>query len=321
MIRLLWRTDVHLSDRPPASRTDDWASTVFDKLGQVRDVARKVNAQAIIDGGDFFHIKSPTRNSHDLVRRTAEHHANYPCPVYCVPGNHDSIYGDYSFLPQQPLGVLYATGVFRPLYDQHEAVFIQDGLKVRVVGIPYHGTTYDLNRFHAIKKGDEDFLICIAHVLASKHGGTMFEGEDIIKYADLLGTAPDAYCFGHWHKDQGVEHMGGKSFVNIGSLTRGSLSQDDLSRAPSCAILTCQAGKLLEVTTVRLRVQPPEKVFDLEKRDRQVRQQEDMTSFVDHIKDALVPLNGSVPLMDTLRDLPDISSDVRERALLYLERA
>ena len=321
MIRLVWRTDVHLSDRPPASRTDDWAGTVFDKLGQVRDVARKVNAHAIIDGGDYFHIKSPTRNSHELVRRTVEHHADYPCPVYCVPGNHDSIYGDYAFLPQQPLGVLYAAGVFRPLYDQHEAVFVQDGLKVRVVGIPYHGTSYDLSRFTSIQRGDEDFLICIAHVLASKQGGTMFEGEDIIKYADLLDTAPDLYAFGHWHKDQGVEHIGGKSFVNIGSLTRGSLSQDDLARVPACAIFTCEKGKPLEVTTVRLRVAPPEQIFDLEKRDRQVRRHEEMDAFVGRIRDALQPLDGAKSVADSVREMPDIPENVRERVLSYLEKA
>ena len=103
MIKLLWRTDVHLSDRAPVSRTDDWAETVFGKLDQVRRVAEKVGASAILDGGDFFHIKSPGRNSHALVHRTAQHHADYPCPVYCTPGNHDCVYGDYSFLPQQPL--------------------------------------------------------------------------------------------------------------------------------------------------------------------------------------------------------------------------
>ena len=248
-VNLVWRTDVHLSDRAPSSRTDDWADAVFDKLGQVRDLAREVNAAAISDGGDFFHIKSPTRNSHALVHRTAEHHSTYPCPVYCTPGNHDAVYGDYSFLPQQPLGVLFSTGVFKRLYDEHEAVFRRsDGLTVRVVGIPYHGTSYDMERFTSIEKGDEDILICVAHVLASNKGGSMFEGEDIIKYADLVDTAPDVFMFGHWHKNQGVEEIGGKQFVNIGSLTRGSLSQDNLDRVPAAAVLRCtEKGVEVEV--------------------------------------------------------------------------
>lgn len=320
MIKLVWRTDVHLSDRAPSSRTDDWATTVFGKLGQVRKVAEKVGASAIIDGGDFFHIKSPGRNSHALVHRTAEHHADYPCPVYCTPGNHDSIYGDYAFLPQQPLGVLYSTGVFNRLYDEHEAIFEKDGVKVRVVGIPYHGTRYDMERFHSIKKGDEDYLVCIAHVLASKKGGTMFEGEDIVKYKELLDTAPDLYCFGHWHKDQGVVEMGGKTFLNIGSLTRGALSQDEVQRQPSCAILNFDADGL-HCQTVRLKVQPAEDVFDVERREHQERQQMEMDGFVASVRESLAPQEGAATIEEALDALNDIPNTVKERALHYLEQA
>ncbi|MBQ73259.1 MAG: hypothetical protein CMJ67_10185 [Planctomycetaceae bacterium] len=319
-INLVWRTDVHLSDRAPSSRTDDWADAVFDKLGQVRDLAREVNAAAIIDGGDYFHIKSPGRNSHALVNRTAEHHSTYPCPVYCTPGNHDAVYGDYSFLPQQPLGVLFSTGVFKRLYDEHEVVFTQDGITVRVVGIPYHGTTYDMERFTRIEKGDEDILICVAHVLASHKGGTMFEGEDIIKYADLVDTAPDVYLFGHWHKDQGVEEIGGKQFVNIGSLTRGSLSQDNLDRIPSAAVLRC-TEQGVEIEVKPLNVRPAEEVFDVEGRARQVKRQVEMDSFVEAIREALQPAEGEQTLADAVSGMDNVPHEVRERALAYLESA
>jgi len=318
-INLVWRTDVHLSDRAPSSRTDDWADAVFDKLGQVRDLAREVNAAAIIDGGDFFHIKSPGRNSHALVNRTAEHHSTYPCPVYCTPGNHDAVYGDYSFLPQQPLGVLFSTGVFKRLYDEHEAVFEEfHGVKVRVVGIPYHGTSYDMERFTSIEKGDEDVLICVAHVLASHKGGTMFEGEDIIKYADLVDTAPDVYLFGHWHKNQGVEEIGGKQFVNIGSLTRGSLSQDNMDRVPAAAVLRC-TEQGVEIEVVPLNVRPAEEVFDVEGRARQVKRQVEMDSFVEAIREALQPAEGEQTLAEAVTGMGDVPHEVRERALAYLE--
>ena len=319
-INLVWRTDVHLSDRAPSSRTDDWADAVFDKLGQVRDLAREVNAAAILDGGDFFHIKSPIRNSHALVHRTAEHHAKYPCPVFCTPGNHDAVYGDYSFLPQQPLGVLFSTGVFNRLYDEHEARFESNGVTVRVVGIPYHGTSYDMERFTSIEKGDEDILICVAHVLASHKGGTMFEGEDIIKYADLLDTAPDVFLFGHWHKNQGVEEIGSKQFVNIGSLTRGSLSQDNLDRVPAAAVLRCTSDGV-KVEVVPLNVRPAEDVFDVEGRERQVKRQVEMDSFVTAIRDALQPPEDGETLAEAVTGMDNVPNEIRERALAYLERA
>tara|TARA_Y100000310_G_scaffold344844_2_gene459944 strand:- start:295 stop:1260 length:966 start_codon:yes stop_codon:yes gene_type:complete len=321
MIRFVWRTDVHLSDRTPSSRKDNWTDTVFRKLDQVRNVAKKVGAAAILDGGDFFHIKSPGRNSHALVHRALDHHATYPCPVYCTPGNHDSVYGDYAFLPQQPLGVLFASGSFRRLYDEHEAVFEQGGVKVRVVGIPYHGTSYDMDRFHSIEKGDEDYLVCVAHVLASTKGGTMFEGEDIVKYKDLLDTAPDVYFFGHWHKDQGVVSMGDKTFINIGSLTRGSLSQDEMERKPACAFISFTKDEEPLIRVVRLKVEDPHEVFDVEGRVRQEKQQVEMDAFVTRIRESLQEGSEAASLSSLVTGMEDIPAQVRERALAYLEQA
>lgn len=320
MIRLVWRTDVHLSDATPSSRKDDWTTTVLGKLEQVGLIAEKVKAHAVLDGGDFFHVKSPGRNTHDMVRRVAELHAKYTCPVYANVGNHDCVYGDYQYLNQQPLGVLFSTGVFKRCYDNHEVTFREGDLKVRVVGVPYHGTTYDMERFKNIKKGDEDFLICMAHVLASPSGGSMFEGEDIIKYSDLEGLDPDVFLFGHWHKDQGVVENYGKVIVNIGSLTRGSLSQDEVTRRPGCAILEFQKGKPIVCKVARLNVGLAEEVFDVEGRIRAESRASTMDAFTDSIREKLI-LNQDQSIQDILNTMTDIPDLVKERVLLYLERA
>lgn len=193
--RLLWRTDVHLSDHTPVSRTDNWREAVLRKLKFVGDCARDRGVHAVLDGGDFFDIKNPSRNSHSLVRETADIHSQYPCPTYANVGNHDCVYGNIQYLPQQPLGVLFSTGVFKRCYDQHEAFFTQDGINVRVVGVPYHGVRYDLDRFRSIKKGSEDYLVVMGHILASPQGGEMFEGEDILKYSEVDSFDGDAFCF------------------------------------------------------------------------------------------------------------------------------
>lgn len=352
MLRLVWRTDVHLSDVAPSSRKDDWASTVLDKLAQVGNVARKLSAAAVIDGGDFFHVKSPSRNTHDLIRRVAEIHKAYPCPVLGNVGNHDCIYGDYAYLHQQPLGVLFATNVFLRNYDRYEVFFgpadnTTSTVKmypfdhqtetwasgspfdyrqnptvpiVRVVGIPYHGTTYDMGRFLALSKGGEDFLVCHAHVLASAQGGSMFEGEDIIKYDALEAFSPDLYMFGHWHKDQGVVTLGsGKTVVNIGSLTRGSLSQDEVDRKPACAVLTFAKGLRPQVQVVRLRVSAASDVFDVEGRARAVARTTMVDTFAESVRHKLAEREGQS--VSELVQGMTLSDAVRERVLLYLERA
>lgn len=318
MIQLLWRTDVHISDVSPVSRKDDWAESVLFKLDQIRMVASKLGVDAVLDGGDFFHIKSPGRNSHELTRRVAELHKQYPCPVYATVGNHDCIFGDYSFLGRQPLGVLFSTGVFRRLYDEHEASFEKDGVKVRVVGIPYHGTKYDMSRFERIKRGDETYLVVVAHVLASLKGGTMFEGEDIVKYTDLADHPADMFLFGHWHKDQGVETINGKQFVNIGSLTRGSLSQDEITRKPAIGLLSF-TKESAAVKVVRLKVKPAEEVFDLERRAQVETRSVTIENFISSIRETLLQ-DQTKSLQDAVESVA-VPERVKERALLYLEKA
>lgn len=352
MIRLVWRTDVHLSDRAPASRKDDWTETVFSKLDQVKKVALAVGAAGVIDGGDYFHVKSPSRTTHRLVERTARHHAGYPCPVFCTPGNHDAVFGDYNHLPQQPLGVLFASRVFERLYDGHEVYFgpadttshrtrayrydrhgdgwldgnpfsTRSGRHgtpipiVRVVGVPYHGNRYDIGRFTSIEKGEEDHLVAVAHVLAAERGGQMFEGEDILWYRDLAAMAPDMWLLGHWHNDQGVQVINGKRFVNIGSLTRGALTQDDLKRRPAIAVLTFTDE--IKVQVVRLRVKDAEEVFDIDAKVRAEARTMTLDAFVESVRTALVE-ERSDSIEDAVEEM-DIPDRVRERAMVYWEQA
>lgn len=335
--KILWRTDVHMSDTSPLSRLDNWTDTVLDKLEQVGNLARKHGVGLVLDGGDFFHVKSPGRNSHETVRRVADLHKRYPCPTYANIGNHDCVYGDYSYLDQQPLGVLFSSHVFERCYDQYEVYvkgasvypYCKGWIKgdpfedtgtdpvVRVVGVPYHGTTYDMDRFAQIKKGKEDVLVCHAHMLASPSGGSMFESEDIIRYQDLLQYDPDVFCFGHWHKDQGIIRLGSKTIVNVGSLTRGSLSQDDIKRTPSVALIDCdEIG--IHADKIPLVVQPPEKVFDLEARERSILRSNTIDTFVENVKQRIVSDAGK-DLNEILSGM-DVPSRVKEKVLMYLEQ-
>jgi len=325
MIRLLWRTDLHLSDRTPQSRTDDWTEAILGKIRKIGDIAREVGAAGVIDGGDFFHTKTPSRNPHHLVEKAARAHEDYPCPVWCNIGNHDCKYADYTLVDENPLGVLFSTGVFNRLYDEHEAIFTTpEGLKVRVVGIPYHGVRYDMERFHSIKKGDEDWLVVVAHVLASPAGGKMFEGEDIVKYGDLLETDADVYCFGHWHMDQGVQFFKKPNgdelvIVNVGSGSRGALTEDEMTREPKVIVMRFDAEDL-GLGQVTLDVRPADEVFDIEGRVRAEGRQMMVEAFVESLKDALQGQEGA-DLAEEVRQWPNIDDQVRERAVGYLEEA
>ena len=318
-ITLVFRTDAHIADIPPQARVDDWAATVLDKLVQVNEIAREVGADAILDGGDLFHIKSPTRNSHRLVERVAEVLSGEP-ETYCCVGNHDVKYGNMEFLNESPLGVLFASGALQRLYDDHEVTFGGDWQPtVRVVGIPYHGVKYDWNRLTTLVKGDEDYLVAVVHCLASPRGGEMFGAEDILQYGELANLAPDVWNFGHWHKDQGIQKVGGKHFVNPGSLSRGALNEDDVKRTPKCVVMRFgAAGVTFEERP--LKVKTAMEVFDIEGRARQEARDLTMDIFVGNLKEVLLG-QTDMSIEDIVRADKDLPDPVKERVLGYLEQA
>ncbi len=188
---------------------------------------------------------------------------------------------------------------------------------MRVVGVPYHGTKYDFERISQIKKGTEDHLVVMCHLLASPTGGNMFEGEDIIKYQDLVGLDASIYAFGHWHKDQGITEIApGQWVVNVGSLTRGSLHLDDLDREPKAVVMWF--GKTaVHFEQVPLKIKPAKDVFDLEAREKSVKRTAQMSQFVDSIQQTLT-ITNSQPLPDLIRAL-DCDDGIKERCLAYLE--
>lgn len=325
MIRLLWRTDVHCRANTPESRKDVWADTVARKLVEVGDIARKFQCMGVLDGGDFWDDKLPVRTPHSLVSRVARIHAGYPCPTWGNVGNHDVRLGKLDNLGDNPLETLFAAAVFKRLYDEHEAVFAADGVKVRVVGVPYHGPRYDLERFRRIERHDEDWLVVCAHLLASPRGGEMFKNEDIVRYSDLEDLAPtaDVFCFGHWHKNQGITQINDRQWVvNVGSLTRGALTEDNIDREPGVVVmgfwpLDRHMPPTLEF--VKIGIEPGPEVFDVQKRERAEARAMTVDAFVESVREQLQ--STSDRSFDDIVAAMDMPDEVRERALEYISAA
>jgi DNA repair exonuclease SbcCD nuclease subunit len=319
-ISFLYRTDVHVADKSPVSWKGDYPTEIWENLRQIGVLANEKDVRAVLDGGDFFHVKSATRNSHDLVRRAAElHKAHYTVPTFSVEGNHDITYNDLESIHKQPLGVLYASGVFGHLRDE---VFEDAGIRVRVVGVPY-SPFRTADELRAIQKqpGD-DFLVAIVHSLAGANPPASVEeffGEPVFRYAELATPdGPDVWAFGHWHKDQGVVEYRGKHFVNLGAVSRGSLSKDNLERSPKVALIDFTPGRIL-VEPIELKVAPASEVFHIERKERLDREAKEIDQFVDRLN-ADATLDPSASIEDNLKSL-SFAADVRDLALLYLERA
>jgi DNA repair exonuclease SbcCD nuclease subunit len=322
----------------PPSWKGDYQAEIWASLESIGQMVAEHEVTAVLDGGDFFHIKAPSRNSHALTRRTAVIHGKYKCPIYSVIGNHDIVYNDLSSLDRQPLGVMFASKVFHCLEEQ---VFKDGDLQVRVVGVHYslHRTLDDLLEIK--KKPGDTFLVAVVHALATENPPTEVEGffkEPVFCYSDLVTPdGPDLWCLGHWHQDQGIvniklqsksefsalsgaedSEIKGKYFVNQGAVSRGALNHDNISRIPQVALLEFEPSGI-KVKTIPLKVAPAEEVFDFEKKERIESENRSIDRFIERLQEDAT-FDPTATIEKNIQAL-DFAAEVRDMALAYLERA
>lgn len=318
-VAFIFRTDVHVSERNPSSWKGDYAAEIWSNLTQIGELARTHQVQAVLDGGDYFHIKAASRNSHGLVEKTVRIHQEYPCPVYSVEGNHDLAYNNLDTISRQPLGVLYASGVFHQL---RETVFEEGSLKVRVVGVPYSPfrTLTDLKALR--KQPGDTHLVAVVHQLAGYEPPADVEdffGEPVFDYRALVfDQGPDIWMFGHWHKDQGAIEVEGRHFVNFGAVSRGALVKENTERTPKVALVEIRPQGV-SIRGLALQVADSKDVFDFDRKDRLDAESTDIAQFVTHLQESL-RLDPAANIEDSVQRL-EFARDVRDLALHYLELA
>lgn len=318
-LAFIYRTDTHVCDQSPASWKADYPTEIWSNLEQIGKFVREHNANAVLDGGDYFHVKSASRNPHSLNVKSARLHRTYGCPIFSVIGNHDVKYNNLETIDEQPLGVLFSAGVFTPLVEQ---VFEDGDLRVRVVGMPY-SPFRTLGDIRAVKKKPGDtFLICIVHQLAAESPPPAvvdFFGEPVFKYADLVSEdGPDLFGFGHWHKDQGIVDIGKTQFVNLGAVSRGALIRENTQRTPKVALIEA-TKEILKVWQLPLMVAPAEDVFDFDRKERQEKEETNIEQFVTALQ-ANASFDPSASIEDNLHAL-NFAVEIRDLAREYLERA
>ena len=315
----IYRTDTHVTDRSPASWKGDYPAEIWSNLEQIGKLAREHDAVAVLDGGDYFHVKSAGRNSHALVVKSARIHRDYSCPTFATIGNHDVKYNNLETIDEQPLGVLFTSGVFCPLQEQ---VFRCGDLVVRVVGFPYSPfrTVADIKALR--KKPGDTYLIAVIHALAAEEPPSTVEdffGEPVFRYADLIDQdGPDLFCFGHWHKDQGVVVIEGRQFVNLGAVSRGALIRENTQRTPKVALIEA-TKECLRVLQLPLDVAPAVDVFDFDRKERQETEETNIEEFV-QILQSNATFNPDVSIEDNLNALT-VAVEIRDLARDYLDRA
>lgn len=316
--------DIHISDNPPRSRTDNFKESILDKLRQIALVCKKVSADAVLIAGDLYNLKNPARNSHALNQDLIRVFRTFGCPIYMIEGNHDITANSIDSLAEQPLGVLFADGTLQQLRHQ---IIEKNGLKVSLVGAPYREIE-SINDIVLEPKNDCIYQIGLLHLYASPKSGMLFK-ERIYGYDEISKLSPDLFVIGHYHKDQGIVDEYGKIFINIGSLTRGSLSDEDINHQPQIGYIKVSVDEtsknvFVDASPVKLRVKPPEEIFDLKKRDEEKKEKKEIEVFVDKlVSDYSISDSPDQDGSDfqTVMDSMSLVKEVKDRVMHYIQEA
>lgn len=286
--------DVHISDSTPASRLDNYTEATFEDLALVRTQALEQKAAAVFITGDIFDKKSPTKNSHAIVARAIAMFSSFPCPVYTIIGNHDIVNNRMDSLSRQPLNVLLESGALKRLK------------RVNFGGVDIVGVDFDEGNSYStlsLKKEFDKPLIAVCHVLATPDGGDMY-GEPIFSYKKLAKLSDvDVYVFGHFHNDQSIQAVGKKKFINLGALSRGSLTQEEIHRQVKIGKIVWD-GKSFECSEIPLAVKSSKEIFDIEKKQEMEKKEKEIESFV-----------ASLNKTDLFQDISSLEETIKEMKL------
>lgn len=311
--------DVHLADRPPSSCTETYLDDLFDLLYQALDLAKAEGCTAIISAGDWFHIKRPSRNSHELVRRSLEWGGNVLASgmtPYIVPGNHDLMDDRLGSLDEgQPLGILFWSRVFTEL----------DGW---MKGAPIYGVPWlqdwnaeDSVADQAVGEALMDWkskydgsvpALIVTHAPFYPPGKELkFEHYLTSKFADAMENNGQVY-YGHIHEPHGEYVVNGVRFCNNGALSRGSLTEYNVSRTVGVTIWDSDTGQF---DFRPLNAKPADQVFRLaEVREAKTAQMK-LDQFLSSVGQSTIEFTNIEDVMTHIRSMqlgPDIERIVEE---------
>lgn len=310
MFKAITFTDIHLADKNPPSRKDNYLNSLLDKIEQAKDICIQRKVDVALCAGDVFHLKSPLKNSHFLVSSTISLLKQFPCPVLSIYGNHDIRQDNKSTLTKQPFYTLVKSGAVQYLEDSY---FNQGS--IRIFGMDYVSNPEyaDFNR----ENQGEKVQICVAHVNASSKFDDLF-GERVYTYQKLSETSPDVFVFGHYHPDQGIEIIANKHFINVGSLSRGSLKKDELSRIPNLGYIEVDDSYNITCEKIPLKVLKSSEIFDLEQKEKEDKEHEEINKFILEMKNNLT-LKENESIEQKIKSL-GFEKTIIDKALDYFER-
>jgi len=251
-MRLLFWTDPHLADRPPIARSSRYCDEIFEKINEIKDLARSVDLTIL--GGDLYHNPRPRDVSHALVRRTIEFLRDWPTDLLVVVGNHDQVPEQLAGLSRTPLGVVLealAGSQVRLLNDE-----VCGGVQLSAAHWS-HDLDENPDLYQLQHHDKSSYAIKVVHGMCLPPGEYPFPCVTM----DQVQTGADIVLLGHMHWVTEPVRYNGTLFVGPGAIARTARAQY-VSDNVYVAILSLSNGCEPEVELRSLKsARPADEVF------------------------------------------------------------
>jgi DNA repair protein SbcD/Mre11 len=263
-MKFLFFTDSHFRDDQPVSRIDNTYKTQFEKLGEILQIVREYNVDAVLHGGDFFNIKKP---SHKLVIDIIDWCKHLDVPIYTILGNHDLVGYNLDSVQSSGLGVLVESGAIEQLKDIE--IFSSEKIAIKAVH-----TSLSFQQNYIFSEEFNDFTkIIISHNFIIPSDTMPFQ---FIHPKDIKTNAHLVLC-GHYHVPFDYQTHTTR-WINPGTLCRWKLSERD--HKPTVLLIDINNG-VIDVKKIILQsAKPMSEVFNLDIVEQEKRQEKDIQSFV-----------------------------------------
>lgn len=200
--------DPHLSDRPPAIRTDSYMRDIFSKLKQVAKISKECDITVF--AGDMFHSKVAHRVSHRLVLATMRVLKRVDNAALIL-GNHDLMGAETKSSEFQPIGVLLESGVVRHLKSYRMGT-------LEILGVDYDQDFENGNKKLHLPKKDTERRLLVIHSMMGQ-----------VQWENLVGDY-DYVVSGHEHNPVPEPTA---LYENCGALSRTRSEVSEFTR-PIC---------------------------------------------------------------------------------------
>ena len=279
---------MRLNYQTPSSRKDVYPQTMLEKIKTVAKIAEEQNIDDVIFLGDMFHQRY---QPYSYMMKCFLAFKEFKKPPYSLIGNHDVIFERIDTFDESPLNFLFMTGAVKHLEELEYGDVVIKGFDYTTPITPNDG------------KGS--YNVCVANQYYNK---PLY--KHYIKPEDALGLSYNAYVLGHDHSVYDDISNDKFQVIRPGSLSRGTAHSSNLMRDVYAVIFDTTTKTFTRITI------PTQKATDVFKEIKYV--EKSLETSVDEIIDKM-EFDSNVTIYDMLDDMKDITDDIRDLIVKYLE--